>query len=233
MNNAAIQIKFKQRLNKLASNDYDNIEAWQIIEAFNKGSVEWCRRQLHGFNLVKEASEQSVRRIDDLEILMKDTNLTGLHNDIAFSAPKPADYFQWKRVSADAISDCCKNPRMMKIFQVEEANIDDILRDVNKRPNFEWAETVATLKGGNILIYTLGQFTISNAKLVYYRQPRKIQIAGVVDPYTGVASTTDVESEFKDDIIELMIDEAAKIAAGDIENFNQKNRLDESVEKNN
>ncbi len=45
MNNATIQLKIQQRLNKLASNDFDNIECWQIVEAFNKGQVSWCRRQ--------------------------------------------------------------------------------------------------------------------------------------------------------------------------------------------
>ncbi len=52
MTNAALQLKIKQRLNKLASNDYDNIECWQIVEAFNKAQVEWVRRQLHGNNLL-------------------------------------------------------------------------------------------------------------------------------------------------------------------------------------
>ena len=50
--NATIEIKVKERLNKLSSNDYDNLECWQIIEAFNKAQVEWCRRQLHGYNIL-------------------------------------------------------------------------------------------------------------------------------------------------------------------------------------
>ena len=40
MLNSTIIIKVKQRLNKLDSQDYDNLETWQIIEAFNKGQVE-------------------------------------------------------------------------------------------------------------------------------------------------------------------------------------------------
>ena len=36
MLNSAIVIKLKQRINKLDSQDYDNIECWQAIEAFNK-----------------------------------------------------------------------------------------------------------------------------------------------------------------------------------------------------
>ena len=64
MLNSAILIKVKQRLNKLASNDYDNIETWQIIEAFDKGQVDWCRRNLHGLNIVKEGDYKMVLRVD-------------------------------------------------------------------------------------------------------------------------------------------------------------------------
>ena len=34
---STILLKVQERLNKLASNDYDNIQNWQIVEAFNKG----------------------------------------------------------------------------------------------------------------------------------------------------------------------------------------------------
>jgi len=75
VNNATIQLKIQQRLNKLASNDYDNIECWQIVEAFNKGQVSWCRRQLHGLNVKQTGDEQSKRRIDDLQIILTDVNI--------------------------------------------------------------------------------------------------------------------------------------------------------------
>ena len=75
MLNSTITIKIKQRINKLDSNDYDNIECWQIVEAFNKAQVEWSRRQLHGINLVKEGDEQSTRRKDDLQVLMETSQL--------------------------------------------------------------------------------------------------------------------------------------------------------------
>ena len=70
MNNATLQLKLKQRLNKLDSQDYDNIEPWQMIEAFNKAQLEWCRRNLHGNNPYKEGDEGSKKRIDDLQILL-------------------------------------------------------------------------------------------------------------------------------------------------------------------
>jgi len=75
MLNSTLVIKLKQRLNKLDSQDYDNIECWQVVEAFNKAQVEWARRQLHGINVVKEGDEGSTRRKDDLQVLLTDTSL--------------------------------------------------------------------------------------------------------------------------------------------------------------
>ena len=48
-----------------------------------------------------------------------------------------------------------------------------------------------------------------------------------------VTSTTDVTSEFKDDVVEVMIDEAASILAGDMEIFTQYQREQQRVEQNN
>jgi len=235
MNNVTIQLKIQQRLNKLASNDYDNIESWQIIEAFNKGSVAWCRRQLHGMNTKQEGDEQSKRRIDDLQVILSEQPLTLIKKDAYFTTNTglPANYFEWKRVSGKGIKDCCDDPRRMVITLAEEANVDELLRDKNKQPSFEWGETFCTIANGELKIYTNNEFEIPEATLHYYRQPRRIEVAGAVDPYTGLISAADVESEFKDDIVELFIDEAAKILAGDIESFNQVTTAGQQVESNN
>ena len=121
----------------------------------------------------------------------------------------------------------------MVIYLAEEANVDELLRDKNKQPSFEWGETFCTLKTNRVRIYTNNEFDISEAILSYYRQPIRIEIAGCVDPYTQQATTVDVECEFKDDIVELFIDEAAKILAGDIESFNQQQTASSQVEGNN
>ena len=233
MNNTIIQLKIKQRLNKLDSQDYDNLECWQIVEAFNKGQVNWCRRNLHGLNVKQEGDEQSKRRIDDLQVLLTDTllllNNKDLHKE---SSLLPVNYLEWKRLSAKASTDCC-GLKSMVIYLAEEANVDELLRDKHKQPNFEWGETFCTLKGNKVKVYTNNKFDIDVATLTYYRQPRRIEILGCVDPYTQTTSTVNVECEFKDDIIELFIDEAAKILAGDIESLNQQQTAQGQVEGNN
>jgi hypothetical protein len=121
----------------------------------------------------------------------------------------------------------------MVIYLAEEGNLSQLLRDDAKKPSFEWAETFATLKNNKVFIYTNQEFEISNASLTYYRQPKKIQIHGCVDPYTSTQSLSNIECEFKDDIIELIIDEAVSILAGDIESGNQFSRGTETAERNN
>jgi hypothetical protein len=235
MNNGTIILKVKQRLNKLDSSDYDNIDVWQIVEAFNKAQVVWCRRNLHGLNVKQTGDEQSKRRIDDLQRLLTEDviTLTKKSGYYVSTNDLPADYFEWKRISANVTSDCCDEPRRMVIYLAEEANVDELLRDKNKQPSFDWAETFCTLKENKVRIYTNDEFDVPSATLSYYRQPIRIEVAGKSDPYTLSVSTVDVECEFKDDIVELFIDEAVKILAGDIESINQQQIASGQVEGNN
>ena len=233
MKNSVIKVKVKQRMNKLASNDYDNIMDWQIVEAFNKGMVGWCRRQIQGANLTKTGNESSNRRIDDIQILITPLTMQfGKKDGFYASNSFPKDYFQWKRISAKMKADCCE-PRPAMIYLAEEANVDELLRDVNKNPNFQWAETFCTIGGNVIKIYTANKFDLEDVVLTYYRQPRRIQILGTVNPYTTGPSLEEVECEFKEDVIELLIDECVKIITGDIESITANQIAEQSVEQNN
>ena len=234
MNNSTIQIKIKQRLNKLDSNDYDNIETWQIAEAFNKAAVEWSRRQLHGGNIYKEGDEYSKRRIDDMQVLLEELPLTGVQSTEYFETTNfPIDdYLEFKRVGAYFKNECCPK-RQAKVYLSEEANVELILRDPLKRPDFEWAETFCTILGNKIRIYNNDEFNIVDPILTYYRRPTYIQVTGTLDSYTGLISTVDVESEFKDDIVELILDEAASIISGDIDNYDQMQVAQQAAERSN
>lgn len=232
MLNSTITIKVKQRLNKLDSQDYDNLECWQIVEAFNKAQVEWARRQLHGVNMMKEGDEQSTRRIDDLQVLLSNDKLSLTDKGDYYSSNVPEDYLQWKRVDTFVNKDCCENRRMV-VYLVEEANLNLLLRDKSKQPSFEWSETFATLQGNKLNIYTNNDFKIDSSEFIYYRQPRQIQIKGCTDPYTQEESIVEVISEFKDDIVELIIDETVSVLGGDMESMNQFSRGTQTAERNN
>lgn len=235
MNNATIKLKVKQRLNKLASNDYDNLQDWHIIEAFNKALVSWTRRNLAGTNTKKIGDEGSTRRIEDFQVLLSELPLETITRErFVESQPLPKEYMHFKRLHAKAELEChCDEDHEMKIWLVEEGNIDDLLRDELKKPSFAWSETFCTLFNDKIRIYTNDEFKLKDVKLVYYRQPRKIEIAGVSNPYTQIKSTNEVECEYKDDLVEVIIDEAVKILSSDLENVTVYQTSSESVETNN
>jgi len=223
MNNTTLQLKIKQRLNKLDSQDYDNIECWQMVEAFNKGMVEWVRRQIQGLNITKTGDEQSTMRVDDLQRLLIEERLDMNARDSFYeSGILPSNYMYYKRVNIHAHKDCCENKRDMTVtYLAEEENIALLLGDALKRPSFEWGETFCTFVGNHLRVYTGNDFEVVTAILMYYRFPIKVQFAGCVDPYTLQASPVDVECEFKDDIAEILVDEAVQILAGDMESITQ------------
>lgn len=232
MNNNLLQVKIKQRLNKLASFDYDNIECWQIQEAFNKAQLEWVRRMVYGMNTRKEGSEQSTGLVDDLQVLLTSVDLNPVENTTFYEVDLPGDYLYYVRSFVQANSECCPEKRIMTVYEAEEANMSILLTSDTKGPSFEWAETLCTLAGNKIRVYTNGEFNITDMGLMYYRKPRSVQFQGCVNASTGLTFSANQECEFKDDIAELLVDQAAAILAGDMENINQYQRQSQEVQKN-
>ena len=147
-----------------------------------------------------------------MQVLLRELPLTGVQNDDYFETTNfPIDeYLEFKRVTTKAKDECCPDPRTMTVYLAEEANVNQILRDPLKNPNFDWAETFCTILGNKIRIYKNKDFSIVEPVLTYYKRPTYIQFANVLDPYSGTVSPVDVESDFKDDIVELILDEAAE-----------------------
>jgi hypothetical protein len=86
--------------------------------------------------------------------------------------------------------------------------------------------------GNHLRVYTGNDFEVATAILMYYRFPALVQIAGCSDPYSLQVSTTDVECEFKDDIAEILVDEAVQILAGDMESITQYQIAQTSTQSN-
>jgi hypothetical protein len=231
MNNNLLQIKIKQRLNKLASLDYDNLECWQIQEAVNKAQIEWTRRQLYGYNVRKEGAEQSSGLVDDLQRLMKHQLLTVTDKNIYYQADIPDDYLHYVRTDIFAKTECCPERRIV-VYEVEESNISIILDNRDKQPSFEWGETVCTRINNKLRVYTNNEFDISKCHLIYFRKPQEIQFNGCIDIKTGFPFTQDQVCEFNDDVAEIIVDNAAMILAGDIESVTQYQREQQAVQTN-
>lgn len=233
MNNATLQIKIKQRLNKLASLDYDNFECWQILEAFNKAQVEWVRRQVHGNNMHKEGDESSKVLIDDLQRLLTESNMTFTKYEQYYETQElPANYLFFKRLDLMVARECCP-PHRVNTYIAEQADVADLLADNYRNPSWEWGETFSVMGNNRFRVYREEDWIMDTISLMYYRTPRKVEFAGCVNLATGAVSTADVEAEFKDDVMELLIEETCLILAGDIESQLQIQKGSQTVERNN
>lgn len=237
MDNNTLQIKVKERLNKLGSFDYDNIECWQIAEAFNKAQIEWVRRQIHvsvhtGNVRGADSDESSKMQIDDVQNLLVPKNMTSFKKDLYYETELlPTDYLYFKRISVKAKNNCCP-ARKMTVYLEEVANVDVMLSGEFTKPSFEWGETFCTLQGNRVRIYTDNAFDIETPELTYYRKPRQVKFAGCVDIETGNPITTNVTCEFKDDIAELILESAVAILAGDIESIIQYQKSKSEAQTN-
>jgi hypothetical protein len=225
----------KEKLNKLDSQDFDNLPDVKIISAYNEGRINWLRKNLSGLNVLKAGDESTKKRLDDFnEILTLPTDLTVAKKDGYYLSQKLfSDYFEFKRIEFDAKSKCCEKPLKMMCFLVGESNADLYLRDEFKQPNFNWGHTFCTLEDFRLKIYTNDEFDIENVKLTYYRFPKNVEKVGVLNLDTQAYSTSNFDCEFKTDLGILFIKEAASLIAGPLEMYNQSQLNDNQNEKTN
>lgn len=212
-----VSAKIDIRLNKAASADYDNLWPYLKAEAFNKAVNEWTRRQKHGKNQTQEGDEESDIKVDDLQVLLKADKLSIKNKGLYVETEKlPSDYLYFKRLTPLASKDGCSGV-VIESHLREEANVDT-LRNV---PSFNFEETFHTIIGNKIHVHHNKDFTVDSVELTYYRKPKVYDFKKL-----------DTVVEFNDTITDILVDEAAKIMASDLESLNQKALAQERAETN-
>ena len=224
-----VLIKLRLRLNKSHSSDYDLIPDWKAVEAINKAAIDVCRRLINGSVKTQDGSEETTMRTDDLQFLLKPKELVGVNHKTFFEANLPEDYLWYKRFTPIVSKAKCKNKTIDSLF-VEEANVGTLIKDWSMEPSFEWEQTFHTLLDNKLRVYTNGDFVVNKIDAVYYRYPKKMDINGYI--HENGEPSVDVDLEFKEDMVNLIISEAAGTIAGDIESPNQKAINDAFTERN-
>ncbi|TXI87029.1 MAG: hypothetical protein E6Q36_08200 [Chryseobacterium sp.] len=203
MDSRTASIKINLRLEKLDSSDYTNITRHQKEEAVNKAVLDLVRFD------VKTKDELNRFSIDDLQILLKEQNLSIVNKDLFVETVKfPSDYLFFKLLTPKCSKGDCSNV-YIKSTLIEAANVDEWLQDYSSQPSFDFEETFHTLVGNKYRVYHNKDFQINEVKLLYYRKPVKISFSE--------ADNTTIW-EWKDDLAELIIDRAVQILASDTEN---------------
>lgn len=222
MTNADAIDKIALRLNKLYSQDYNDIDLYKITEAVNKAIDDVVRRGLKGNNKKSEGDEETSFTVDDFAILLKTISKSPNKRDIYDTIDIPEDYRYYKRITPIVSKNSCKNIRIKSSF-IEEANIDSYLNDYNSKPSFDFEETFHTEFGKTFKIYHNKDFNIETVDLTYYRNPKYIDLENEVPELIW---------EFKDDLCEIIVDETVKTLAGDTENISSYQLAEKRIETN-
>ena len=215
-------LRIDNGLNKLATNDQENVPYFQKEIALNKALSQWIRRNRHGNNAYKEGHESSLERMEDLKFLLKTQEIASYKRDLYNEVKDlPEDYNTLSRLSVYASKGDCTSVLMDSQLR-EVASVDRLLLDWAEQPSFDFEQTFHTLQGNTLRVYHNKDFTVSRVVLTYYKDPNRIS-----------RSKPEEIWEMKEDLAELIVDEAIKLLASDIGDPNAFTVKAQTVEQNN
>lgn len=214
--------KIDQRLNKLSSNDHQQIALEDKILALNEAQIKLIKQKVDSYNTVAGVSMDAFKkRYEDLQKLV-----VGYDEGVLPLTPTNTKLNEWSANIEDLVPDymfyidayfladkgICKDRKIW--INKELSKYGDLSLLVNNdhyKPSFEYQETFSYLSSNEISIYTDGTFTPSNIYISYMRYPVYIDKTGYVK-FDGSASTNvdcELESYLEDELLDLTVQNLA------------------------
>lgn len=160
--------QFKQRFNKLDSDNFRDLTPMEIDERLND-AVGIFGEQFF-------ADESHVQRLDWLSPLIytETIKVTQLDSDKYTVSLSDLTYKYWHIKRVNAATDC----GAINFEIVGHGRLSDILRDEFQKPSKKWYRLVATLENNKIIIYTGGNWLIDSITITYVRYPKPVFFGG-------------------------------------------------------
>jgi hypothetical protein len=120
----------------------------------------------------------------------------------------------FKRI--DITAEHCGKKRPMVCYLGQMSNVNNYLVNYQKKPDFVWGETFATMSNGNVQVYTNREFNISDLTFYYYRYPVDVAMASNYSLEYNAVVPNDIHPELPDDLVEVIISHTASLIGGDL-----------------
>lgn len=207
--------KIDQRLNKLSSNEHQQIQLEDKILALNEAQLKLVKQKFTGSSTPSRMGFGAFKkRYQDIENLLVDFNENSLSleeedDNINKWSSSLSELNPKMMLYADAyiLADKgkCKD-RIIWINKdlVKHGDIQFLINNSDFKPSFEYQETFNTITGENISIYTDGTFTPKELKILYVRYPKKINKEGYID-FDG-ENSVNVDCELVDYLEDELLD---------------------------
>lgn len=210
--------KIDQKLNKLSTNEHQQINLEDKILALNEAQIKLVKQKVDGFSTVsgmgfdafkkryEDLQRLVVNYIDgDLTLTLKNAEINQWSADLDTLDPKYMFYVDSYVLASKGR--CTDRKIWINKDLSKHGDLSLLLNNTHYRPSFEYQETFNFLSSDEISIFTDGTFTPSKIYISYMRYPVYIDKAGYVR-FDGTDST-DVDCELElyleDELVDLTV----------------------------
>jgi hypothetical protein len=214
--------KIDQKLNKLSTNEHQQIVLEDKILALNEAQIKLIKQKVDGISTVSGLGLDSFKkRYEDLQSLVESYNHQPL--DLKLKNPEVNQWF----ASLHALS-----PKYMfyldsyiladkgrckdRIIWVnrdlsKHGDLQFILNNDHYKPSFEYQETFNFLSSDEISVFTDGTFTPTKIYILYMRYPQYINKEGYImlDGEPSFNQDCELETYLEDELLDLTVQNLA------------------------
>lgn len=214
--------KIDQKLNKLSSNNHQQIQLEDKILALNEAQIKLIKQKVDGFSVVSGLGLDSFKkRYEDLQKLVVTYNkgklsLTLRNPEINQWVAKlhdlNPDYMFYIDSYVLADKGVCKNRKIwINKDLAKHGDLQFLMNNDHYKPSFEYQETFNFLSSDEISIFTDGTFTPSAVYVSYMRYPIYIDKSGYIKFDGQPSNDVDCELEvyLEDELVDLTVQNLA------------------------
>ena len=214
--------KIDQRLNKLSTNEHQQIQLEDKILALNEAQIKLIKQKIDNISTVSQMGLDSFKkRYEDLQSLVIDYN----HQPLEL-VESDKEIHQWKAnihqlepqymfyVDSYVLADKgrCKNRKIwINRDLAKHGDLQFIMNNDHYKPSFEYQETFNLLSSDDISVFTDGTFTPKSINIMYMRYPVYINKTGFImfDGQPSFDQDCELEMYLEDELLDLTVENLA------------------------
>jgi hypothetical protein len=202
--------KIDLKLNKLASNTHQSIPLEDKIIALNEAQIKLIKQKLTYNNNYKLGLDSFKKRYEDLQTLVITSESLSISKETADLSKLKSKYMFYIDSYLLADKGECKSKKI-NVRLVKHSDVQTLLNNNHYKPSFEYQETLATISGTKLEIYTNDTFEPKKAYISYIRYPNKIDKEGYVDFDGSESKNADCElpNFLEDELVDIAVQELA------------------------
>ena len=214
--------KIDQKLNKLSTNEHQQIQLEDKILALNEAQIKLIKQKVDGQNTVSGLGLDAFKkRYEDLQSLVVTYN----HQPLDLTLKNP-ELNQWAAklhqltpkymfyIDSYVIADkgLCKDRKIwINRDLAKHGDLQFCLTNTHYKPSFEYQETFNSLSSDEISVFTDGTFVPKQVYISYMRYPVYINKTGYVmlDGQDSYDADCELETYLEDELLDLTVQNLA------------------------